>query len=451
MTGIELNCTSCGTQLSVSPLKCGKHTNCIKCGKKLDVPLPGVSEDRDFGEFLLKRRIGKGGMGEVWLAEQTAMSRLAAIKILPPSMAQDDDYRERFLREAKIAGQLHHPNIVAAFSAGLINGLYFLASRYIDGVNLVDNLRVNHIIPEQEALNMALQLADALGYAWDTFKIIHRDIKPENIMLHEAGKPMLLDLGIAKQIGGDGPGLTEVGIIVGTPDYISPEQARGEDGVDARTDIYSLGATLYHLISGESPFGTGQAQVVLGRVLAAPLVSPIKVNPEISPKTSALVVKMMAREPIERQQTWGEVIQDIEKVIKELKSAPPRKKPYAGGDSTILLDKLDISIIRKEVDNPVGPKNTDTLSEDVDVDAMEETMEMIIDEGELDDPVVLRLKEPGSIIAGAQMTGDIIAPPEVISKSGIPFIENKKQLVIICAAVLFILIGIVILLIALQK
>ena len=295
MTGVEVKCRACGTEFTVSIEKCGKHTHCIKCGKINHVPLPGVGEGKEFGDFMLKRRLGKGGMGEVWLAEQTALSRLAAIKILPPSMAQDDDYRERFLREAKIAGQLHHPNIVAAFSAGMINELYFLASRYIDGINLIDSLTINKMIQEKEALGIALQIADALGYAWDKFKIIHRDIKPENIMMHEAGKPMLLDLGIAKQIENDEPGLTQVGIIIGTPDYISPEQASGDENIDFRTDIYSLGATIYHLVTGQQPFGSGVSHVVLARVLTDDLVPPIEVNPDISPATSALIMKMMAR------------------------------------------------------------------------------------------------------------------------------------------------------------
>jgi eukaryotic-like serine/threonine-protein kinase len=453
MAGIELQCTTCGTQLSVSTEKSGKHTNCIKCGKRLDVPLPGVSEGLEFGDFVLQRRIGKGGMGEVWLADQKALSRLAAVKILPPSMAQDDDYRERFLREAKIAGQLHHPNIVAAFSAGMINDLYFLASRYIDGVNLVDSLTINKTLPEKEVLSIALQIADALSYAWDKFKIIHRDIKPENIMLHEAGKPMLLDLGIAKQLGNDGPGLTQVGIIIGTPDYISPEQARGDSGIDTRTDIYSLGATLYHLLTGEQPFGTGVAQVVLGRVLAAPLIPPIEVNSSISPYASALVVKMMSREPADRQQLWSEVIEDIEKALKGQLPKGVWKTPVASGSGIsddIQLGEIDISIVRK-ASVGVVEKRSEAIYDDVDVDALEKTVEMVIDEEEIDDPVILRLKEPGSISAGAQMAGGgPIAPPEVFTSSLFSFTANKKLMLIIGSAILFVLIGIAALILAMR-
>ena len=200
MEGIDVRCPGCGVTVKVSTERSGYTANCNNCGANIDVPLPGVEEGQDFGDFLLKRRIGKGGMGEVWLAEQKAMARLAALKVLPPSMAQDDDYRERFLREARIAGKLHHPNIATAFSAGMVNGLYFLASRYIEGVNLADLQKAGQDFEERDTLTKVIQIADALDYAWNEYNIIHRDIKPENIMIGDSGKPVLLDLGIAKEV-----------------------------------------------------------------------------------------------------------------------------------------------------------------------------------------------------------------------------------------------------------
>ena len=446
MKGIDVRCHKCGVTVKVSIEKAGYTANCSNCGAVIDVPLPGVAEGKDYGDFLLKRRLGRGGMGEVWLAEQKAMARLAALKILPPAMAQDDDYRERFLREARIAGKLHHPNIATAFSAGMVNGLYFLASRYIEGVNLADLQKAGQEFGEKDILAKVIQIADALDYAWNEYNIIHRDIKPENIMIGDSGKPVLLDLGIAKQIGGDAPGLTQVGIIIGTPDYISPEQANGTSDIDFRTDIYSLGATIYHLLTGEAPFGTGVAQVILGRVLTDPLKAPDLVNPAISPATSALIIKMMAKDREARQQSWKEVVDDVQKAINGVAPVVNTKILMPDAADYDKLDDIDINILRK-IGNQNAKANKAVQPEpDIDV---EDTIEM--EPSETEEKVVLRLKQPGSIISGNSEFSGPVVPPEMIASSRFAFLENRTTLIFILIAAVCILVGVTVLVVALTR
>ncbi len=446
MKGLDVKCHQCGVTVKVSIEKAGYAANCSNCGASIDVPLPGVAEGQDYGDFLLKRRLGRGGMGEVWLAEQKAMARLAALKILPPAMALDDDYRERFLREARIAGKLHHPNIATAFSAGMVNGLYFLASRYIEGVNLADLQKTGQEFEERDVLAKVIQIADALDYAWNEYNIIHRDIKPENIMLGDSGKPVLLDLGIAKQIGGDSPGLTQVGIIIGTPDYISPEQANGESDIDFRTDIYSLGATIYHLLTGEPPFGTGMAQVILGRVLTNPLKAPDLVNPAISPATSALIRKMMIKDRDARQQSWKEVVDDVQKAINGVSPAFNTKMVMPSADDYDKLDDIDINILRKIGDKKTESDKDDRPEFDFDND---QTIEMDFPEEE--EKVVLRLKEPGSIVSGNTEFDGPVVPPEIMAGSKFAFLGNRVTLIFIVIAVICILVGLAVIVVALTR
>lgn len=446
MEGIDVRCPGCGVTVKVSTERSGYTANCNNCGANIDVPLPGVEEGQDFGDFLLKRRIGKGGMGEVWLAEQKAMARLAALKVLPPSMAQDDDYRERFLREARIAGKLHHPNIATAFSAGMVNGLYFLASRYIEGVNLADLQKAGQDFEERDTLTKVIQIADALDYAWNEYNIIHRDIKPENIMIGDSGKPVLLDLGIAKQMDGDAPGLTQVGIIIGTPDYISPEQANGASDIDFRTDIYSLGATIYHLLTGEPPFGTGKAQVILGRVLSNPLKAPDLVNPAISQASSALIIKMMAKDRDARQQSWKEVVDDVQKAINGVKPLVNTKILMPDSEDYDKLDDIDINILRKIGDKK--PKKNKDIQTEPDID-VEETIEM--DVSDIEEKVVLRLKEPGSIISGKSGFDGPVVPPEIAADTKFAFLENRTTLILILIASICILIGLTVIVFAISR
>ncbi|MDD3119487.1 MAG: serine/threonine-protein kinase [Victivallales bacterium] len=278
------------------------------------VPIPETRAGMELAGFRLVRKLGEGGMGEVWLAEQLAMSRQVALKILSPKLVRDADFIRRFDHEIHIAGKLRHPNIITAYDAGHVQGLYYLAMFYVDGVELADRLKTDKIIPEKMALHLARDVADALDYAWSEFKILHRDIKPSNIMIDKNGRGMLMDMGISKSLIEDFS-MTISGTVVGTPYYISPEQARGDKSVDFHSDIYSLGATLYHVLTGKTPFDGATTLVIMTKHVTDRLKPPRELNPRLSPAVNHLICNMMAKDWRERPKSWQQVVRDIDLVL----------------------------------------------------------------------------------------------------------------------------------------
>ncbi len=264
--------------------------------------------------FVLKRKLGEGGMGEVWLANQLTMQRDVALKILSPKLVSDANFIRRFEHEIKIAGKLHHPNIITAFDAGHVQGLYYLASQYVDGMELGDRMKIDRIIPERDALRIVRDIACALDYAWSEFKILHRDIKPSNIMLDKKNRAMLMDMGISKSLIEDNA-YTISGTVVGTPYYISPEQARGDKDVDFHSDIYSLGATLYHMVAGKFPFEGDSSLTIMTRHITDPLVSPKEHYEKLSDHVCKLIDKMMNKDQKQRQGSWRQVVKDVDLVL----------------------------------------------------------------------------------------------------------------------------------------
>jgi serine/threonine-protein kinase len=277
-------------------------------------PDSGIKEGTKIGNFSILRKLGVGGMGEVWLARQDAMDRNVAVKVLSPICTQDESFVKRFLKEARMSGKMEHPNIVAAYDAGFDNGFYYLAMSYVKGKDLKEKLKDQKTISEHEGLETIRKIASALKYAWDKFKILHRDIKPSNIMIDEDGEPKLMDMGISKMTGEDSS-MTMTGMIVGTPHYISPEQAMADKSLDCRSDIYSLGASLYHILTGSPPYEATTAMGVLSKHITDPFPPPREKNPEISEKCSALLEIMMAKERHQRQTSWDEVLRDIDLVL----------------------------------------------------------------------------------------------------------------------------------------
>jgi hypothetical protein len=261
--------------------------------------------------FKIIGKIGGGGMGVVFKAMQVSMDRVVALKVLSPKLAANKAYIERFLREARAAAKLDHPNIVRGIDAGLDKGYYFLAMEYVDGESVSQRLQRLGRIEERDALSIVLQAAQALDHAQQAGGIIHRDIKPDNILITAAGIAKLADLGLAKSTEDDA-GLTRVGATIGTPHYVSPEQARGEQNLDTRSDIYSLGATLYHMVTGSPPFSGETPSVVLSRHVNEPLVPTRQRNPNVSPSAAAIVEKMLQKDPAKRYQTPAELIEDLE-------------------------------------------------------------------------------------------------------------------------------------------
>lgn len=262
--------------------------------------------------FELLSRVGRGGMGTVYRARQISVDRIVAVKILKPSLAQNHSFIARFSEEAKAAASLNHPNIVQAIDAGADGGYYYFAMEFVDGETFIRMIMREGIIEERRALEIARDVARGLGHA-HLNNIVHRDIKPGNIMISREGVTKLCDLGLAqvRQEVEDG----RRGAAVGTPYYISPEQALGQLDVDCRSDIYSLGATLYRALVGQPPFNAPTKPEILKQHVSVPLPWPKDHNPELSENTCYVIAKMMAKKPEERYETPDELIEDIERVL----------------------------------------------------------------------------------------------------------------------------------------
>ncbi len=332
MALFSFNCPQCGLEVEADSTMSGGTAQCPKCNNSILVPHPGIEPGIEVAGFVVESRLGVGGMGEVWLARQTAMDRKVALKILSPALTSDKEFVTRFLQEVKMAGKLVHPNIVTAFDAGVDKNIYYLAVSYVDGVELGNRLRIDRFIQEREALNIILSIAKALKYAWDKFKILHRDIKPSNIMIDNDGVPKLMDMGISKSLAEDSQ-LTMTGMIMGTPYYMSPEQAKGDANLDFRADLYSLGATLYHLVTGERPYEATTAMGILTKHITEPFPPPQDRNPGVTDQCAALLEIMMAKDKNDRQQSWDDLINDIDLVLAG--RYPRTMRPEPGGSTVV--------------------------------------------------------------------------------------------------------------------
>jgi serine/threonine-protein kinase len=265
------------------------------------------------GTYELLAKLGQGAMGAVYLARNSEGVDVA-LKVLPPNLAQDQEFLERFRREARAASKLSHPNIVAALDVGFADKYHYIAMEYVDGPNLEALLKKKTRFNLAEILRIAEDIASALSEA-EKHGIVHRDIKPANILMNSKGVCKLTDMGLSSASAGD-QRVTMAGFAVGTPYYISPEQARGEMNVDGRADIYSLGATLYHLCTGTLPFpGTNPVVIMTQHISERPQPANVR-EPSVSPHLSQLLDKMMSKDPAMRPQNAAELKVDLERCAK---------------------------------------------------------------------------------------------------------------------------------------
>ena len=278
-----------------------------------DLP-PSSTPQTLVGGYEIIARLGEGAMGTAYKARQVSMDRIVALKVLKPELATDRSFIDRFLREARAAAQLNHPNIVQAFDAGNADGYSYFAMEYVDGHSLQDLLKSAGSLTESRALEMVRDIALALDCA-HAAGVIHRDVKPDNILVAADGTAKLADLGIAHRASGPGTGLTQAGQTLGTPDYISPEQIRGEVDIDGRTDIYSLAATLYHMLAGHPPFHGSTNAEVMSMHLTQPPPNVRDAVPHISARTGALIKRAMAKSPGDRHATAREFAADLDMLI----------------------------------------------------------------------------------------------------------------------------------------
>lgn len=253
--------------------------------------------------------LGAGAMAMVFKARQTALDRVVAIKILPQKLSQNAEYLRMFKAEGRAAAKLNHPHIVQAIDVLEAGGRYFFVMEYVEGHTLFDELEGGRVFKESEALDIVIQVAEALEHA-HAHGIIHRDVKPRNIMITDTGVCKLADMGLARATQDQAGILAEKGRSIGTPYYMSPEQIVG-GAVDFRADIYGLGATLYHLVTGRMPFVGKTEREIMEKHLREPLTPPDHIRPELSNGLGEVVELMMAKAPDNRYGSVTDLLVDL--------------------------------------------------------------------------------------------------------------------------------------------
>ena len=302
------------------------------------------------GRYELEQLVGSGGMSNVFRAHDRLLERTVALKILHEQFTRDDDYVERFRREARAVAKLAHPNIVTVIDRGEQDGRQFIVFEYVDGPNLKDLTR-NGPLEVRDAIGLTLQVARALAFAHDR-GLVHRDVKPQNVLLNEDGQAKVTDFGIARSL--DVQGVTQTGTVLGTSDYIAPEQARGQK-VDPKTDIYSLGAVLYELLVGAVPFSGDNFVAVAMRHVNEPVPSVLAARPDCPARLDFAIQRAMAKDPDDRFASMDDFAAELEACLAEVDGRgdegatmivpPPRRPPRATQRRTRRLPVTPLLIV----------------------------------------------------------------------------------------------------------
>jgi eukaryotic-like serine/threonine-protein kinase len=302
--------------------------------------------------YQLLEKLGQGSSGTVYKAKQLSMDRLVAIKVLNPKYGSEPAVLARLTREAHIAARLSHNNIVQAIDVGSAGPLNYFVMELVEGKTIREELETGKVYKEHEAVDIVVQIAQALGHA-SRRGLIHRDVKPANIILTGEGIPKLADLGMARTSLDDAKlRREERGLAIGTPYYISPEQVRAEEDIDSRCDLYSLGATLYHMVTGRPPFD-GNTEQVFDKHLHDPLVPPDHLISELSGGLGEVVEVLMAKDRDDRYQTPDDAVIDLECL---LAGQPPKLARQRIASNTLAaLGEGEDEVI--SVARPEGPPN----------------------------------------------------------------------------------------------
>ncbi|HKG55030.1 MAG TPA: serine/threonine-protein kinase, partial [Anaerolineales bacterium] len=271
------------------------------------------------GPYRIITQIGKGGMANVYKAYQASVDRYVAIKVLPSQLAESQEFATRFHQEARIIAKLEHPHILPVFDYGETDGVAYFVMRYLEAGTLRDKMEAGRPLPMKDIDRIFTQLAEALSYA-HSFGIIHRDLKPANALIDSHGNIFLTDFGIAKLLESASPRLTQTDAIMGTPAYISPEQAQSQS-VDQRADIYSLGIILYEMVTGRVPFLADTPLAVLFKHISDPLPLPSLVKPDIPPSIEQVILKALAKDPKDRFSTAEEFVAAWKHALEEAETA----------------------------------------------------------------------------------------------------------------------------------
>lgn len=333
---VTFDCPSCQ-----SPMQGERGKNapgkavCPACGKRAPVPnvglVPGVILG---GGYRIDRKLRDRASGTEYLGFQENVDRQVMIKILPGLKTDDEETVQRFLREVQVMSSLQHANIVTAYHAGEDCGTYYLVTRYVEGDRLSERLARQGAFSEKKAISLLLPIARALDYVWREKQILHRNIKPSNIVITPQELPMLLDFALARTAN-DELGLTGEGVALGTPEYMSPEQVAGEQNLDFRCDLYSLGIVLYETLAGTPPFTDPSPIMVMNKQMDQ-LPPPLRQrNPAISEPCAQLVEAMLAKDRRDRPQTWTAAIEQMEDLLNKKTGKAKKKKGGAAGKKKI--------------------------------------------------------------------------------------------------------------------
>ncbi len=308
---------------------------------------------QDFGRYNLLSKLGEGGMGAVYLARQKILKRYCAIKVISAQHAGTPEMAERFLREARAAAALTHPHLVSVFDCDQFGGQYFIAMEYIEGLSVGETLRAHGALPISLAFHWLEQAATALQYVHSK-NIVHRDIKPDNMMVNADAEVKIMDLGLAKTFADGEATMTLTGYGMGTPHYMSPDQINDAKSADARSDIYSLGISFYHMLVGKQPFIGTSAAALYVMQLREPMPSVGFEDADLTQQLDALIGKMTAKERTERFQSMTELREALQPWRAHFpldNTAQEFCAKLDPGDRTVALQLLKNGIDRAMIDS----------------------------------------------------------------------------------------------------
>jgi len=335
---MRFQCPFCRGIVAVDNSDLGQNVQCGHCSEIVTVPFSRLATGAVIADFIILEELGRGGMGIVYLAHQISLDRPAAVKILAEHYANNAEFVVNFIKEARAAAKLNHPHIVQAYAVGEDEGIFYFAMEHIDGETMKQVLKREKVIPVDQAVTIIQQIAEALDYAWKEARLIHRDIKPDNIMITKNGRAKLADLGLSKVAGEAEDADSDE--VMGTPQYISPEHLTGAP-MDVRSDIYSLGATFYQLVTGRFPFEGKTPTEIARKHLEEPLTPPQVINPDVPIAVGQVIEKMMAKNIKNRYQ-------DAEQLVEDLRMVRRGKKPPVatqGIKAIGSLSKLGLNVV----------------------------------------------------------------------------------------------------------
>jgi serine/threonine protein kinase len=309
---MRFECSVCKKLVSIKDGELGLNVICPHCTHSVKVPKTQLSNGFVVADFIIRDEIGHGGMGVVYSAHQISLDRPSAIKVLNQKYAKDFEFVANFVKEARAAARLNHPNIVQAYAVGADSDVFYFAMEFVDGETMKQILKREKIIPCDKAMTIIQEITEALDYGWKEQKMIHCDIKPDNIMITSKGVAKLADLGLARR-GEENHEDDDDDEVLGTPQYISPEQLTG-DKLDIRTDIFSLGATLYQFVTARLPFEGNSLNEIARKRLTHDPIPPNKLNPEVPEAVAQIIMKMLKRNPDDRYDDCVELLADLKKL-----------------------------------------------------------------------------------------------------------------------------------------